>query len=1035
MPDRVCWLLILAGVVWYAPDVALAEEPPTKIEFNRDIRPILSDNCYFCHGPDKNKREAELRLDTQEGLVGDSSNGAVVAPGKLEESELWRRVTTTDADERMPPAASAKQLSAEQIDLLRQWIEQGAPWEGHWSFTQIRRSEPPPIEGHADVQPLDAFILRELQSHGLELSPTAPAHVLARRLAFDLTGLPPTSDDVAALAADSSGAGYEPLVDRLLASPRFGERMAVWWLDLVRYADTVGYHGDQPVSVFPFRDWVINAFNENKRFDELTVEQLAGDLLPEPTMAQRVASGYNRLGMMSAEGGVQDKEYRAKYAAERVRNASLTWMGSTLGCAECHDHKFDPFTAKDFYRFEAFFADIDERGFYGSANVTGDWGPKLQVPSSEQAAQMADYDRQIVRIQAELDTSTPELEAAQSDWEASQVAWTVLHPSDAVSSAGAMLTLQADGSLLASGENPDNDTYTLTFADVPSGITAVRLEVLPHDSLPQKGPGRAGNGNFALTELTATIKSADAEADAGIHFDRAEASHEQTSHAEKNPYGKWSAASAIDGDEKGDGWGWAILDQAGQANAAIFEVEGELPGGSGTTLTLSLDQKLESKQHTLGRFRVMVTTSPRPVRLANSPPDTVATLIATPKESRTDEQRATLAAHFRSMAPQLEPLRERLKVLKADRSELNKDIPTTLVTVAVAPRPIRILARGNWMDESGEIVEPGVPEFLPQPVSSDGRLTRLDLARWLTSAENPLVARVFVNRIWKLLFGAGLSRRVDDLGAQGDWPTHPELLDYLASEFIDSGWDVKRLIKLIVMSETYRQSSIVSPELLAADPDNRWWAHQVRFRLDAEFVRDNALAISGLLVEQIGGPSVKPYQPAGYWAYLNFPTREWKNGTGTELYRRGLYTHWQRQYLHPSLLAFDAPSREECAADRPRSNTPLQSLALLNDPTYVEAARAFAEMVLRAGGSDPATRLDWAFQRALSRPIEPHEIEILTGLVEKHRTQFAAEPEAADALLGVGARAVPEDLDRVELAAWTSACRTILNLHETVTRN
>ncbi|MBX3415666.1 MAG: PSD1 domain-containing protein [Pirellulales bacterium] len=1025
-------LLFLSSLHSWSATASANEQP---IEFNRDIRPILSDNCYFCHGPDKNKREADLRLDQQEDLLGESSAGPVITPGEPDESELWRRLTSPDADEHMPPAASAKVLSGAQLDLIRRWIEQGAPWEGHWSFTPVRRPAPPEIDGTAAASPIDAFLLRDLVARKLQFSPAAPPHVLARRLAFDLTGLPPTREEVEAFAADSSPAAYEAFVDRLLASPRFGERMAVWWLDLVRYADTVGYHGDQPVSVYPFRDWVIEAFNANKRFDEFTREQLAGDLMPDPTMAQRIASGYNRLGMMSAEGGVQDKEYRAKYAAERVRNASLTWMGSTLGCAECHDHKYDPFTAKDFYRFEAIFADIKERGFYGGANVSGDWGPKLQVPSPEQASQLAELDSQIASVQRELKRQTPELDAALAAWEATQVLWTMLRPAELSSLAGVTLTVQEDGSVLASGTNPPNDTYTVRFADVPAGVTAIRMEVLPHDSLPTKGPGRAGNGNFVLTELGATLRAADTESDVPVKFSAAEASHEQTIAAEMNPYGKWTAAAAIDGDAKGKSWGWAILEQAGKPNQALFQTEGELPGESGAFLTLILAQNLETSQHTIGRFRISVTTAPQPVTLANSPPEEIAAIVATPRETRTEKQAKTLAAHFRAVTPLLQPQRDRLKRLEADRDTLNKQIPTTLVTESVEPRPIRLLARGNWMDETGEIVSSGVPEFLPQPPASEARFTRLDLAHWLTSPENPLVARVFVNRIWKLLFGAGLSRRVDDLGAQGDWPTHPELLDYLAGEFIDSGWDIKRLIKGIVVSDAYRQSSEVSPELFATDPENHWWARQGRYRLDAEFVRDTALAVSGLLVEQVGGPSVKPYQPPGYWAYLNFPTREWENGAGVELYRRGLYTHWQRQYLHPSLLAFDAPSREECAADRPRSNTPLQSLVLLNDPSYVEAARVFAELVLRSGDTSPAARLDWAFQRALSRPVTPREAEILISLVEKHHAQFAAEPKSADELLYVGARPLPGDLNRIELAAWTSVCRAILNLHETVTRN
>ena len=430
-----------------------------------------------------------------------------------------------------------------------------------------------------------------------------------------------------------------------------------------------------------------------------------------------------------------------------------------------------------------------------------------------------------------------------------------------------------------------------------------------------------------------------------------------------------------------------------------------------------------------------MTSSPRPVRVDQSPPPNIGKILEVAAEQRTDDQRNQLATYYRTIAPILEPTRQQLAGLEKNRKELDARIPSTLITASVAPRMVRILKRGNWMDDTGEQVTPAFPAILAAGPSTDVRLTRLDLARWMTASDNPLTARVFVNRIWKLLFGTGISRRVDDLGAQGDWPSHPVLLDHLASQFIDSGWDVKQLIKTIVMSDTYRQSSVSHQESREADPFNRWLARQGRFRLDAELVRDNALAISGLLVSQLGGKSVKPYQPAGYWAYLNFPAREWQNGSGDELYRRGLYTHWQRQYLHPSLMAFDAPSREECTADRPRSNTPLQSLVLLNDPTYVEAARAFAELIVRHGGTTPRVRLKFAFKRAVSRNATPAEFEILDKLLEKHLQEYKADPAAANELLGTGAKPVPSDLDKTELAAWTSVARTILNLHETITRN
>jgi len=768
------------------------------IEFNRDVRPILADRCFACHGPDKNKRKADLRLDTREGLLGGTGKIGVVAPGKPEESELWRRVSSESADERMPPPTFAKGLSDADRQILHRWIEQGAKWEGHWAFLPIGRPEPPAAEpAAAPKNAIDQFILQGLKEHHLTPSPQADPVTLIRRLRFDLTGLPPSVEEVNAFVAAPSDRGYERTVDRLLASPEFGERMALWWLDLVRYADSVGYHGDQRMSVYPFRDYVIKSFNENKRFDRFTVEQLAGDLLPEPTIEDKIASGYNRLGMMSAEGGVQPKEYLSKYIAERVRNVSGAWLGVTFGCCECHNHKYDPFTQRDFYSLEAFFADIQERGLYSGSEFSGKWGSYIDLPSPDQARRRERLAREIAAF--EKDIATP-------------------------------------------------------------------------------------------------------------------------------PDGK-SEKSAIEAAKK----------------------------------------KLES-------------------------------------------------------------LKEQLK-------QLDQSIPSTLITVSVTPRTIRVLGRGNWMDETGPIVNPVFPEVLPHPKPHEGRLTRLDLARWLISQENPLTARVFVNRMWKQFFGAGLSRKLDDQGAQGDWPSHPKLLDWLAGQFIDSGWNVKQTIKRIVMSGTYRQSSALRPELAELDPDNRWLARQGRYRLDAEMVRDCVLKVSGLLVEKVGGPSVNPYQPRGYWAYLNFPPREWQNGTGDQLYRRSLYTHWQRQYLHPAMLAFDAPSREECTADRPRSNTPLQSLVLMNDPEFVEAARALAELTLTKGGPSTNDRLDWAFRRVVSRKPENAERAILTKVLVAHSAQYAKDSSAVDQLLAIGEHPVPAGVDRASLAAWTSVCRTLLNLHEAISRN
>ena len=1006
-----------------------------RIEFNRDIRPILSDNCFYCHGPDRNKREADLRLDTLSGLHGEGGSGGAIIPGRADESPLIQRVTSGDAEVVMPPPSSGKVLTAEQIRLLRAWIEQGGEYQGHWSFLPI--AEPSEALGGKDsvkvAAKIDELVERDRTLRGLTGAIEADRVTLYRRLSLDLTGLPPAPDEVDAFVTDNHEGAWERAIDRLLASPHYGERMAMWWLDLVRYADSVGYHGDQEMSVSPFRQYVIESFNANKSFDRFTVEQLAGDLLPGATLEQRVASGYNRLGMMSAEGGVQPKEYLAKYIAERVRNASGTWLGITLGCAECHDHKFDPLTTQDFYRFEAFFADIKERGLYSGAHADGNWGPFVRVPSAEQEHQLRELDGEIALAKAQLDTETPELTAAREEWEREQSIWTVLSPSSVEARGGTQLKARPDGYLLASGANPPTESYVLTFDSLPAGVTSLRVDLATDGSLPQRGPGRASNGNFVLTELRAEVRSG--ETVQPVVFQTAGASYEQTGAAGGNPYGKWSIAGAIDGDSKGVKWGWAVMEQVGRDHFAIFETASDLVLPEGSKLVVILDQNHDNGGHNLGCFRVAVSTGKRPVSAAQLPPPEIAAVLSTRAADRSVEQQRQLAAWYRGIAPQLEGVRLRLKDLESRRGAIEATMPTTLVTEAVEPRMVRVLPRGNWMDESGESVMPAFPAVLAAAPAADRRLNRLDLAEWIVSSENPLTARVTVNRLWKLFFGAGLSRRLDDLGAQGEWPSHPELLDFLAAEFRRSGWDMKHLVRCILLSRAYRQTSVASLELREADPENRWLARQGRFRLDAEFVRDNALAVSGLLVRSIGGRSVRPYQPAGYWAHLNFPTREWQNGSGEDLYRRGLYTHWQRQYLHPSLLAFDAPSREECTADRNRSNTPLQSLVLLNDPSYVEAARAFAERILREGGVEGAGRVEYAFRQAMSRSASAEEREVLLGLVAEHLNEYRVDSAAADALLTVGVRPIPSDIPRAELAAWTNAARVILNLHEVITRN
>ncbi len=1000
-----------------------AEPLPDKVDYNRDIKPILSDNCYACHGPDAGTLKADLRLDSFEAATKELKSGATaIVPKDTEESELVYRVHTTDADELMPPAESNKSLTAREKALLKKWVAQGAEYAKHWSYVAPKRVFAPQVEQKGFIQnDIDRFILAPLKTRGFTPASEADRRTLIRRLTFDLTGLPPTWSEVQAFVNDKSPKAYEKLVDRLVTSKHYGERMAVYWLDMVRYADTIGYHSDNHETKPLYRDYVINAFNDNKPYDVFTREQLAGDLLGNRTQSQLIASGYNRLNMNTREGGSQPKEYTAKYLADRVRNTSTVWMASTLGCSECHDHKFDPFTSKDFYSFGAFFADLQETPVGGQKFTP--------VPSMAQEAQLEELKERQKGIEKILNTQTPKLDKALFEWEKTQVVWQVLPPVKAESLNGTQLKLQKDHSILASGKTPDKDTYTVTLKNIPQGARAFRVEVLPDNSLPKKGPGRAGNGNFVITEVL--IKSGDK----GVALQNATASFEQTHAGDKNPYKKWNATSAIDADIKGAEFGWAVLPQIGKPQRLVFEVKEPLSGKNEVTIIL---QQNHGTRHTLGRFQIYATahSSSRITAQGSVLPPNIYSIIAIDFEKRNAQQKNLLAAHYRSIAPELIQARKVLAEVKGQIDGKQKSFPTTLVSTSMAkPRMVRVLPRGNWLDDSGQEVKPAVPSFLQFGKAPEGRASRMDLADWIVSRDNPLTARVLVNRLWAMFHGRGLAVPLDDFGSQGAPPTHPELLDWMAIEFMESGWDIKHMVKLMVTSGTYRQTSVADQKLVDRDPYNLWLARQGRWRLEAEMVRDNALAVSGLLVKDIGGGSVKPYQPAGYWAHLNFPKRSWKADAGDALYRRGLYTYWCRTFLHPSLAAFDAPSREECTVERVRSNTPQQALVLLNDPTYVETARIFAERIVSEGGKDDKSRITFAFHEALHRVPQSRELELLSALVKKHLKQYQADMPAAEALLKTGAKPANGKLDKAELAAWTSIARVILNLHENITRN
>jgi mono/diheme cytochrome c family protein len=788
-------LVSVVLAVFVAPAISLAEDAP---RFDRDIRPILSNKCFVCHGPDAEVRQGGLRLDERAAAFepGDSGEPAIV-PGKPDESELVRRILAEDEGERMPPADSNKQLTDQEKDLLQKWIASGADWQAHWSFETPKRPEPPAVADEWAKNPIDRFIIARLQAAGLKPSPEADRTALLRRLSLDLTGLPPTPAEIDAFLADTSPEAYDKAVDRLLASPHYGERMALEWLDAARFADTHGFHLDSGRDMTAWREWVIDAFNTNKPFDRFTVEQLAGDLLPNPTLEQQIASGFNRNHMINFEGGAIPAEYHNAYLVDRVSTTNTVWLGLTMACAQCHDHKYDPLSQKEFYQFYAFFHNVPENGLDGSQ---GNAAPLVKVPTSEQQAKLAEVDQAI----AELESRAAE-----------------------------------------------NATATATEKDRVDG---------------------------KLTEL------------------------------------------------------------------------------------------------------------------------------------------------------------------RKEREELEKKQRTAMVmTEMPAPRDTFVLVRGQY-DQHGQKVTAEVPAALP-PLAKDAPRNRLGLAQWLVDPAHPLVARVIVNRYWQMYFGTGLVKTSEDFGSQGERPSHPELLDWLAREFVDSGWDVKHMQRLIVTSATYRQSSKVTPEHLATDAENRLLARGPRFRLPAEFVRDQALAVSGLLDPRIGGASVSPYQPEGLWTELssrqdsgNWTAQVFVQSHGADLYRRTMYTFWKRTSPPPQLSTFDAPDRETCTVRRARTNTPLQALILLNDPTYVEAARKLAERMLREGGATPTEKARFAFRLCTARAPTADEERELVAAYETQKAHYASNLEQAQSLLKVGESPADAALDASELAAWTIVASVVLNLDETVTK-
>lgn len=1017
------------------PALASAAE---KIVFNRDIRPILSDKCFHCHGPDEKERKSGLRLDVRDAALKPAESGAVaIKPSDPSHSELIARCLTADKDELMPPPKLGKPLTPREKDLLQQWIAEGAEYQGHWAFIAPQR---PALPGaNANQQPIDAFLTARLAKEGLKPAPEADRATLIRRASLDLTGLPPTPAEVDAFERDASPNAYEKLVDRLLASKHYGERMAMQWLDFARYADSHGFQTDSSRSMWPWRDWVIRAFNDNKPFDQFTIEQIGGDLIPNATLDQKVATGFNRNHRINGEGGIIAEEWRIENVIDRVETTGFTWLALSLNCCRCHDHKYDPISQKEFYQLFSFFNSTADRGTItgGSNRSGGNEPPVVTVTDAASETRLATLQQEIDAAKQQAAAARKDLSQLMAAWEPTalknlaqgQTAWAPLNPTQVVSKLaekGAKLTRQSDGSYLASGPNPTNDTYLFDAPLPKGGVTALLLECLPDPSLPNQSLGRYSNGNFVLTDFDVFIQKPGGRPEKQT-LARASADYSQKGYeiglVLKKSRGKgW----AIDGPTKRD------------PRRAMFVLQTPVNAPEGTQLLLRLRHEAIGG-HNIGRFRI--SASATPAELLKLDGDTqlaaVKAILEVPAAQRTPQQKSELQKFFTANVDS--PFKRANDLVTAKQKAL-EDAKAMLPSVMVMedlpqPRDAFILNRGEY-DKPTTKVGMGLPAVLP-PLPKGAPLNRLGLAKWLVDPANPLTARVWVNRAWEKFFGYGLCKTTENLGSQAEYPVHPELLDWLATEFVRSGWDMKAMQKLMVMSHAYRQQSKVTPELLAKDPDNRLLARGPRFRLAGELVRDQALAVSGLLVPKIGGDSVKPYMPEGVWdetsKYGNL--RGYKADMGEGLYRRTMYTIWKRTAAPPTMLLFDSPSRELCTVKRSRTNTPLQALALLNEVTFVEAARALAQRVIKEGGGTPESRLDFAYRVVTARqPDAETKRRLLDGLKQR-LAEFKASPESATKLISTGASKPDASIPAPELAAYTTTASILLNLDRTITRD
>ncbi len=1009
-----CSVLCCSWLLCAVAPTTSAAEPP--VNFGRDIQPILSENCFHCHGPDAKHREADLRLDT---FAGATAAGAV-KPGQSADSELILRILSSDPGEVMPPPKSNLKLTEVQKQLLKRWIDEGAQYSKHWSFITPVRPAVPMVPATVRIQnPIDAFVAARLVQENLVPAAEADRIKLLRRVTLDLTGLPPTSEELDAFLADTSNDAYEKAVDRLLESRRYGERMVWEWLDAARYADTNGYQGDPTRAMWYWRDWAIEAFNKNMPFDQFTIEQLAGDLLPNPTREQLIATGFHRNHMINGEGGRIAEESRVEYVQDRVETTGTVWMGLTLTCCRCHDHKYDPFSQKEYYQLSAYFNSIDETGANDAGGLAN---PVLSFAQPEQQKRIDELRAMETAANQARDELDKKVRAAQPKWEqefaqilatSAAAEWTVLPASEAKSENGASLKVLEDGSLQVSGANPAQDSFVVTLKSPVANFTGFRLEALPDDSLVNKGPGRADNGNFVLSELKLQLNGQPLEL-AAVRAD-----FEQ---------GGFPLSATLDG--KND-TGWAVAADFGRPHTGLYEVRSPAAPANGEGLvTCRLEFLSSHVSHVLGRFRLSVTNSP--AATFRSIPDKVREALAIAADKRDEAQRKEVVDYYLNNDPTLVAAKKAADDARKNRDSFERSLPRTMVMRERAqPRETFILVKGAYNVPSDKVEHGVLTEILPLP--AEAPKSRLALAQWLVSPEHPLTARVTVNRFWQQFFGVGLVKSSEDFGIQGDRPSHPELLDWLAVEFRESGWNVKHLVKLIVTSATYRQSSRIAPGMAERDPDNRLLARGPRFRLPSWMIRDQALATSGLLIERAGGAPVKGYQPSGVWEDATFGRIQYSQDHGEALYRRSLYTFWRR--IAAPTVFFDIANRQNCSVKNDRTNTPLHALVTLNDVTYIEAARGLAQRtLLSASSNDDPSRISEMFRRCTCRLPNAKEVDRLGKRLAVLRATYGRNTDAAQKLLAVGESKPDPQLNSAELAAWTGLANLMLNLDETITK-